>query len=66
MKKVIKTGVACLALSIYISTAQGQVKPLQFGTERSLDEISGQSKGKAINWINVNTDPDTWKRKRTY
>ncbi|WP_316792168.1 DUF1080 domain-containing protein [Pedobacter frigoris] len=64
MKKALKIGMACLAISVYISTARGQVKPLQFGTERTLNEISQKSKGKAINWINVNTDPDTWKRSK--
>ncbi|NRF42023.1 DUF1080 domain-containing protein [Pedobacter sp. LMG 31643] len=40
-----------------------QSKPLKFGTELKFEQTTsgGKAKGEAINWINVNTDPDTWR-----
>lgn len=40
-----------------------QSKPLKFGTELKFEQTTsgGKIKGEAINWINVNTDPDTWR-----
>lgn len=35
--------------------------PVVFGTEIGLDELVAGPQGKAINWINVNTDEDTWR-----
>jgi len=39
---------------------------LSFGTETQFTELASGSKakGKKINWINVNTDPDTWRKER--
>lgn len=64
IKKVLRIGMACMAIATYISTAKGQTKPIQFGTEMNLNGLSQKSKGKAISWINVNTDPDTWRREK--
>mgnify|MGYP001029729780 CR=1 FL=1 len=43
-----------------------QSKPLQFGTEIELSQISNGSKNKGtpINWIDVNTSPETWKKNK--
>ncbi|ACU03820.1 3-keto-disaccharide hydrolase [Pedobacter heparinus] len=63
MKKIFKGMVmAFLWAFIGISTANGQDKPLQFGQETLLSDAKGQAK--AINWINVNTDKETWKREK--
>jgi len=43
---------------------QAQSTTLSFGTEISLDDLTkqGSMTEKPINWINVNTYPDTWKK----
>ncbi|WP_339704537.1 DUF1080 domain-containing protein [uncultured Kriegella sp.] len=47
------------ALSFYIN---GQDTALTFGTETTIDGlISKNNEGKPIEWINVNTDHDTWR-----
>ena len=55
----------CFALIIFVLfsfTTRGQDKCIVFGTETSLVQlISNSEKEKNINWINVNTDPDTWR-----
>ncbi|HUH47759.1 MAG TPA: DUF1080 domain-containing protein [Arenibacter sp.] len=40
-----------------------QHEPILFGTEIGLDQLASnkKTKGKTIKWINVNTDPDTWR-----
>jgi hypothetical protein len=40
--------------------------PLAFGTELAFTQATGgaKTKGTAINWINVNTEPGTWKRSK--
>lgn len=40
-----------------------QQKPILFGTEIGLDQLAANTKAKekTIKWINVNTDPDTWR-----
>lgn len=41
----------------------GQDKPIEFGTEAEFSSLISGSKGdtKKIKWINVNTDPNTWR-----
>ena len=43
-----------------------QSKPLSFGTEITLEQLANNDKGKEkpINWINVNTDPETWRKEK--
>lgn len=53
--------IVCLHLK---SLSYAQSKPLEFGSEQKLDQVTAGRNGKAasIKWINVNTDPDTWRR----
>jgi hypothetical protein len=48
----------------YFSRAQSDM--IVFGSELTLSEVRAglKNKGIPINWINVNTDPDTWKRNK--
>ena len=60
------TNLSVLFLFI-ISTLQfsyGQSKTIVFGKQWQLNEVQPgrKSKGNNINWINVNTDADTWRR----
>ncbi len=55
-----------LALVFFITNPidiKGQDKPITFGTEITLDQLTSEegNKEKGINWYNVNTDPDTWR-----
>lgn len=61
MKKIL-TGIAVAFLSLLAntSTLSAQTKPIQFGEERSLEH----GKKKAISWINVNTEPETWRKEK--
>lgn len=45
------------------TTSSAQTVTVQFGKEVSLDS-KGRSKEKIINWINVNTDSDTWRNEK--
>lgn len=51
---------AFLSLLANTSTLSAQTKPIQFGEERSLEH----GKKKAISWINVNTEPETWRKEK--
>lgn len=44
----------------------GQGKPISFGTEISLEQLANRERGKEkpINWININTDPETWRKEK--
>lgn len=52
-----------LASLLLIQNSFGQEQPISFGTETTFDNlISGSKKDqKTINWVNVNTDSDTWR-----
>jgi hypothetical protein len=43
-----------------------QNKPISFGTEITLEQLASKEKikEKPINWINVNTDPETWRKEK--
>ncbi len=47
----------------FISLATAQDQPIVFGREMDFDDVIGTTggEGKLINWINVNTDSDTWR-----
>ncbi len=50
---------------LFSSTTNGQDRSIVFGTETSLEQlISNSEEEKSINWINVNTNPDTWHTER--
>ncbi|SMD04151.1 3-keto-disaccharide hydrolase [Pedobacter africanus] len=53
--------VAFLQVLLYVVTAYAQLKPIQFGQETELPGTAGKTKKQSISWINVNTDPDTWR-----
>ncbi|WP_149275779.1 3-keto-disaccharide hydrolase [Pareuzebyella sediminis] len=42
---------------------KGQEKPIVFGSETTLDALLSNpgKQGEGIQWVNVNTDPDTWR-----
>ena len=48
------------------SCLYSQPVTLSFGTEIALHQVKNGSKNKAsqVNWVNVNTDPDTWKKEK--
>lgn len=53
-------GLCLLMVTVGKPTLLAQSVTLQFGKEMHADP-KGRAKEKAMNWINVNTDPDTWK-----
>ena len=66
MSLIIKAAVVFLLLlsQNYFSHAQSDM--IVFGSELTLSDVraGSRNKGIPINWINVNTDPDTWKRNK--
>lgn len=44
-----------------LCSAFSQEVAFSFGTEQTLDNLLKQSEGQRINWINVNTEKDTWR-----
>lgn len=53
-------------ISISSLNANAQAVTVTFGKEKKSDEsfLNSKQKGTDIEWINVNTDPDTWKRNK--
>ena len=56
-------------ISLVFNTNQliyAQSGPIVFGKEMELNDMrpGAKNKGNNINWINVNTNPDTWKKNR--
>ncbi len=45
---------------------RGQERPIVFGQETTLDALltTSDEPGESINWVNVNTDPDTWRTEK--
>lgn len=63
MKLSIK--ITTLFLLIVSVNVIGQEKPMQFGEEIQMEDlVSGKNKGESINWINVNTEIDTWRNEK--
>lgn len=56
-------GIALFAIMANPFYSHGQEKPIVFGTETTIDQLTSdeENKEKGINWHNVNTDPDTWR-----
>jgi len=59
--KVLINSLLVLLLGLEIVYAQD--KPIEFGTETEFGSLISETKvsSKKIKWINVNTDPDTWR-----
>lgn len=54
---------AFLFLLLCKPSLYAQAKSIKFGTELKFEQTTSgdKAKGQSINWINVNTDPDTWR-----
>ena len=52
-----------IALLLFAQFSCAQDEPISFGTETTFNNLVSTSKSeeKTINWVNVNTDPDTWR-----
>ncbi len=66
MQLIIKVIPVLLLLLNGIYFSQAQSATIVFGSELEHSQITPGTKnrGNPINWINVNTDPDTWKRNK--
>lgn len=66
MRLIIQVSVFCLLLLNPNYLVQAQTDAIVFGSELELSQVSAGSKkkGTPINWINVNTNPDTWKKNK--
>lgn len=53
-------------LLIHYTYLRAQTTAIVFGTETELSQVTSGTKTKStpINWINVNTNPNTWKRNK--
>lgn len=62
MKLILKTAFILLMFLNFNSLIYAQPKSIEFGNEMELSQATSGSKNKVnfINWINVNTSPDTW------
>ncbi|MDL5511341.1 DUF1080 domain-containing protein [Arenibacter sp. M-2] len=57
----------CLLFSLGTSLySLAQSHPISFGSETTLEQLANNEKAKEkpINWINVNTAPDTWRKEK--
>jgi len=63
MKILTGIGMAFLFLLLCKPSLYAQAKSIKFGTELKFEQTTSgdKAKGQSINWINVNTDPDTWR-----
>ncbi|WP_343703112.1 DUF1080 domain-containing protein [Chitinophaga sp.] len=59
MKLILKAALVLLAQASY-----AQSTPIEFGSELNIEQVKAGAKLKAapIQWINVNTAPDTWRK----
>ena len=66
MKLIIKVFLSLLLAFNFSPLLYAQSKPLQFGSEIELSQLShgSRNKGNPINWIDVNTSPETWKKSK--
>lgn len=64
MIKALKIIGMCLLIGAVGTPALvAQTVPMRFGKE-CISDTRGPAKEKAVNWINVNTDPDTWRKEK--
>jgi hypothetical protein len=66
MQLILKAVISVLLVSTSNGILQAQSNAIVFGTELEMSQVTpgSKSKGSSINWVNVNTDPDTWKRSK--
>ena len=66
MRLMIKIVAALLLLMNHNGSLQAQSNVIVFGSELELSQVSPGSKNKEkpLNWINVNTNPGTWKKNK--
>ena len=66
MKIILKTALILLMLLNFNSLIYAQPKSIEFGNEMELSRATSGSKNKrnSINWINVNTSIDTWRKSK--
>lgn len=66
MKLLIKTALSILLVLNLNYFLNAQSKSIVFGSEMELSQLTSGSKnkGNSINWINVNTSPETWVRNK--
>lgn len=66
MKFILNAVIFLLFLTKPSSRLKAQSNPIVFGTELEISQVTpgSKNKGNSINWVNVNTDPDTWKRSK--
>lgn len=66
MKLLIKTAFSLLLVLNLNYFLHAQSKSIVFGSEIELSQLTSGSKkkGNSINWINMNTSPDTWVRNK--
>ena len=64
MRLTTKVAVFFFMILIDMPFSYAQSTPIVFGKELRLNQVQAgaKSKGNSINWINVNTDADTWRR----
>ncbi|HLA53414.1 MAG TPA: DUF1080 domain-containing protein [Flavitalea sp.] len=61
----LKDAILLLMLIVVCSyTLPGQSAFIEFGTEISTGKPGSKNKESRVKWVNVNTDPDTWKRNK--
>ena len=66
MKLIIKVFLSLLLAFSFSPLLYAQSMPLQFGSEIGLSQLShgSRNKGNPVNWIDVNTSPETWKKSK--
>lgn len=66
MKFIIKTALSLLLVLNLNCFLYAQPKSIEFGSEMELSRVTSGSKnkGNSIKWINVNTNPDTWRKNK--
>ena len=66
MRLIIRVSVFLLLVQNCNHILHAQSDRIVFGTDQELSQATtgSKNKGNPINWINVNTNPDTWKRNK--
>lgn len=66
MRLIIKILVCLLLLLNSNDFSHAQSNVIVFGSEIELNQVTpgSKNKGKPLNWINVNTNPDTWRKSK--
>lgn len=68
MKLIIKVAFVFLLVQSSRQLLYAQSNAIVFGSELELNQVKpgAKNKGKPVNWINVNTNADTWKKIKIY